>query len=322
MATRKDVAMRAGVSVATVSNVINKSKNVSPAVERRVRDAIDALNYRPNLLARGLSTREYKHVAMLIDNLYDPHYAEVLAGAQAEASEHGTLVSVLSVDLSNPQDILDLPGRGVDGVILAMSNDWERVVDMIGELLPCVHMGDWVKVCYEEAMLEMVRKLKELGHRRIAYLSGRSLKNNAAFSAWKAAMVDLDLPVHPQLIVDGIPPVDQAEGFRAMNELLGRDVPFTALFAGSDLAAMGAINALDRAGCRVPRDVSVVGCNQLQVYKCMVPTLASMDTHPFEVGRCLVRLLAEEIALKPHEPIIIPARFAMGESVGKAPYLV
>lgn len=319
MATRKDVAMRAGVSVATVSNVINRSKNVTPAVERRVRDAIEALNYRPNLLARGLSTRESKHMAMLVDNLYNPHYAELLAGAQAEASEQGYIVSVLSVDLSNPQDILDLPSRGVDGAILALSCDCDRVEAMIGELLPCVRLGGWVRVDYGPAAQDMIKLLKALGHRDMAFLSGVDLRVNPAYPAWRQAMETQGLPIREELIVDGVPPADQAEGYRAMEALLARNVPFTALFAGNDLAAMGAMRALHRAGRSVPGDVSVVGCDQLQAYRCVTPTLASMDTHAFEIGRCLVRLLTEEIALKPHETLIVPARFAPGESVGPAP---
>lgn len=316
MATRKDVAMRAGVSVATVSNVINRSKGVTPGVERRVRDAIEALNYRPNLLARSLSTRESKHLALLVDNLYNPWYGELLAGAQAEASELGYIVSVLSVDLSSPQDILDLPSRGVDGAICVDSG---RVASMIGDLLPCVRLGEWVRVDYGPALRDAVKLLKALGHRRMAFLSGVGLDANPAYPAWRQAMEQEGLTVDGDLIADGLGPADQAEGYRAMEALLDRNAPFTALFAGNDLSAMGAMRALHRAGRRVPGDVSVVGCDQLQVYRSVTPTLASLDTHPFEIGRCLVRLLTEEIALKPHETLIIPARFAPGESVGPAP---
>ena len=106
MATRRDVAQRAGVSVATVSYVMNDTKNVTPEVRERVMRAVDELDYRPNLLARGLSTRETRHVAMLVDNLSNPHYCEVLSGAQEVASKNGYIVSVISVDFSNTRDVL------------------------------------------------------------------------------------------------------------------------------------------------------------------------------------------------------------------------
>ena len=120
MATRRDVAQRAGVSVATVSYVMNNTKNVTPEVRERVMHAVDELDYRPNLLARGLSTRETRHVAMLVDNLNNPHYCEVLSGAQEVASKNGYIVSVISVDFSNTRDVLDLASRWLDGAILAL----------------------------------------------------------------------------------------------------------------------------------------------------------------------------------------------------------
>ncbi len=317
MATRKDVAMRAGVSVATVSNVINHSKNVTPDVERRVRDAIEALNYRPNLLARSLSTRETHHVAMLVDNLYDPYYAEMLAGVQAEASEMGYIVSVICVDLSYPNDISDLASRGVDGAILALYSDVPKVEALLGPQLSTARIGRWLRVDYQDAMNDMVALLKRKGHRRIAFLNAIPTSNR--LEVWKRAMKRHGLEVDEDLIINGIALPDQAEGIRAMELLLKKEVPFTAGYASNDLVALGAMRTLHLHGLRVPGDISVVGCGQLQVLRSMTPTLASMDIHAFELGRCLMRQLTEEIAATPHETLIIPARFAPGESIDSAP---
>lgn len=254
MVTRKDVAMRAGVSVATVSNVMNRSKNVTPEVERRVRSAIEALNYRPNLLARGLSTRETRHVAMLVDNLYNPHYGELLAGAQAEASEHGYIISVLSVDTSNPQDIVDLASRGVDGVILALAGENDRIEALLSPALPCVCAGPWTRVDYDDAMNDMIERLIALGHHRIAFLSGVPLSPSeySRHQAWRRAMARHGLEIDEDLVVDGFAPADQAEGMRAIEMLIQQNAAFTAVYAVNDLVALGAMRALHLNGRKFP----------------------------------------------------------------------
>ena len=131
MATRRDGAQRAGVSVVTVSYVMNNTKNGTPEVRERVMHAVDELNYRPNLLARGLSTRETRHVAMLVDNMNNPHYCEVLSGAQEVASRNGYIVSVISIDFSNTRDVLDLTSRWLDGAILALPTTNEQIESLL-----------------------------------------------------------------------------------------------------------------------------------------------------------------------------------------------
>ena len=101
MATRKDVADQAKVSVATVSYVVNHTKNVTPEVRARVEEAIKELDYRPNMIARGLAMKQTQHVAMFVNNLKNPYYSEMLAGAQTVASEHGYIVSIIMIDYSN-----------------------------------------------------------------------------------------------------------------------------------------------------------------------------------------------------------------------------
>ena len=147
--TRKDVAKMAGVSVATVSNVINKTKQVTPKVKEKVEMAIKELNYSPNLVARSLSTRRTQHVAMLVNNLRNPYYTEMLAGAQSVASKKGYIVSIVMVDYADSQENLKLTSRGLDGVIVATIQT-NKTVELLGDRIPCVKLGDNLHCSYKD----------------------------------------------------------------------------------------------------------------------------------------------------------------------------
>lgn len=319
MATRQDVATLAGVSVATVSYVVNGTKNVTPEVRCRVERAVAALNYRPNLLARSLSTKETRHVAMLVDNLNNPHYCEMLSGAQAIASEKGYIVSVISIDLARPTDVLDLASRGLDGVILALATENTTVQSMLPPHFPVISPGKYIEFDYSQAFDDLLDTFFSGGHRDIAFLSGLPVSSSQhwRFQAWKRSLEKRGLPLRPELIVDGLPSAvtDETEGARAMRELLARDVPFTAIYAVNDLMALGAMRELHARGLRVPQDVSVAGCDRLQLLRYFIPSLATMDVHPFETGRQLMEMLIDEIGGMPQKTHTVHVDFVGGESI-------
>lgn len=120
--TREDVAKLAGVSGTTVSYVLNNTKQVTPEVRQRVWDAAKQLNYHPSLLARGLATRETKHIAIIVKNLQNPYYTAIQEGIQTIAAREGYIVSVLSAHESPVADMNILLSRGIDGVIIASSS--------------------------------------------------------------------------------------------------------------------------------------------------------------------------------------------------------
>lgn len=321
MATRREVAHRAGVSVATVSYVVNGTKPVSPAVRQRVQEAVQALGYRPNLVARSLATKKTRHVAILVDNLVNPHYCEILEGAQAVATENGYIVSVISVDISNAEDIVSLASRGVDGAIVALAGrDELPLIQLSG--LPTVFPGAGVGIHYALAVDQMVESLKALGHRRIAFLSGIPLDepDHVRYRGLVQALKKHDLPLCPQLMVDGTPQArtDERAGWSAAQQLLSRGEGFTALYAINDLMALGAIRALRQHGLRVPEDVSVVGCDRLRILEWLPTTLATMDTNSQQIGRALMRQLVDLIEGREFTPTVVQARFVPGESIGPA----
>ena len=324
MATRREVAQKAGVSVATVSYVINGTKAVTPAVRSRVQEAVNALGYRPNLVARGLATKRTRHVAILVDNLVNPHYCEILEGAQAVATENGYIVSVVSVDISNAEDIVSLASRGVDGAIVALAGRNELpLVQLSG--LPTVFPGVGLSIHYAAAIDQMVARLKELGHRRIAFFSGIPLDEpeHMRYRDFIQALERHGLPLCPRLLVDGSfqTRTDERAGWAAAQALLERQEPFTALFAINDLMALGAMRALSRHGYKVPEDVSVVGCDRLRILQWLPTTLATLDTDSQQIGRVLMRQLVDVVEGRAYQPAAIEARFVPGESIGPAPRL-
>lgn len=323
MATRKDVAERAGVSDATVSYIMNDSKNVTPEVRERVLTAIRELDYRPNLVARGLATSRTRHVALLVDNLKNPYYCEMLEGAQHVASRDGYIVSVVSVSVSDAKTIVDLASRGVDGVILATVG--ADVAAYVQQRIPSVTLNDVITLCYREAVFDMVACLAGLGHRDIAILSGLHLAapDNARFIDFRAALTQFGLPYDPALAVENAQQCTNPEaGAQAMQELLARNRPFTAVFAINDLMAIGAARTLWNVGLRVPQDVSLVGCDNLSILQWYSPSLSTMDAHAFEVGRAMMTQLISAISGKPSISRQFKADFIRRESVGPAPVAV
>ncbi len=319
MVTRKDVARRAKVSEATVSYVINNTKNITPEVRDRVLAAIQELNYQPNLVARSLVTKQTRHVALMVDNLKNPHYCEILEGAQSVASKAGYIVSVISINVSDKEDVLELAGRGVDGIILALGskeNDYKEVANLH---IPSVCIDENVYVDYRQAIFDMVECLKSRGHRRIGFLSGIPISNpsHARYRFLKEALQHFGLEVCQNLIVDADPEgnTDEDAGELAMKELLSRREEFSAVFALNDLMALGATKAIRDADLRIPQDISIVGCDHLKILDKIVPSLATLDADSFQVGCALMQLLIDKIKGDPHFKQIITAKFLCKDSI-------
>lgn len=320
LATRKDVAKRAGVSDATVSYVINNTKNVTPEVRERVLAAVKELDYRPNLVARGLATNRTHHVAMLVDNLKNPYYCEVLEGAQHVASRQGYIVSVISLSITDEQTIAELASRNVDGVIFA--NVGGAADADLKKKIPWISLEGPIGLNYRKAVFDMVECLAGLGHRQIAFLSGLTLNlaDNARYRDYIDALEQFGLSFNPLLCVDNPKQrTDEKAGKLAVEELFSRKIPFTAVFAVNDLMAIGAAKGIRDAGLVVPEDISLVGCDNLSILEWYSPSLSTIDVQAFEVGQMMMEQLLAKISGKPDITKKIEATFLPRESIGKPP---
>jgi LacI family transcriptional regulator len=315
-ATRKptieDVAARAGVSISTVSRVVNQSVPVDPATEGRVREAIAELGYRPNLLARSFRQRVTHTIGLLVPDISNPFFAKVARAIEDAGFAAGYSVVLCNSDLSEVKQatyIDVLLAKGVDGLILISTgfippeSGFDLIDRIRGAGVPCVVVDrdlgelpiDQVMVDNHQGGYTVGQYLLRLGHRRFACVSGeRDMAPSAGrIAGFLQALGDAE-KLHPDVtLVTGNS--HHEGGIAAAEELLRKGVEFTAVFAFNDLMAMGVIAALQRAGRRVPEDVSVVGFDDIPQTSAMFPSVTTIAQPTAELGQRSVELLLERI---------------------------
>jgi LacI family transcriptional regulator len=308
MATMADVARKAGVSVSTVSHVLNGTRRVSEDTARAVQAAIASYSYRPNLMARGLKAASTRSVGIAISSISNPYFSDIICAIEAECARLGMMI-FLSDTLDNPDRELEvvvaLHQRRVDGIILAPSADPERrALGYLREAgLPCVLVDrlldpdfDQVGVNNREAMRQLVGHVAALGHRRIGYVGGHSGFETTLerISGYRDGVRDLGLGVDDRLIVTGNATTNSA--MAATEALLTLAEPPTALVGGNNLATIGVMRALRARGLRVPHDISVAGFDDFEWADCFEPRLTLVAQPCVEIGRRAAFLLMERIA--------------------------
>lgn len=321
---REDVARRAGVSGTTVSHVLNGTKAVTPEVRQRVLEAARELNYHPSLVARGLATKETKQIAILVKSLQNPYYSAIHEGIQRVAAKEGYIVSVLSTQNSPAQNMNTMLARGMDGVIIASTSSLRDFEDFLTPNSPMALVSAEVAShFYGKAVFEMVRAFRDLGHRRIAFLSGLSMKkpSHYRYHDFMDALHTYGMEIEEALLVDGDGATDEQSGYRAADTLLKRGVPFTGVFAANDLMAMGAMKRFWEAGLRIPEDISICGCDDILAASYTAPPLATLQSHAVTLGEYLMYQLLEKMQPGRRSPLSdkqIHAEFVLRESMGPA----
>ncbi|MFF8971918.1 LacI family DNA-binding transcriptional regulator [Streptomyces sp. NPDC014995] len=314
--TIREVAERAGVSVATVSRVLSGNYPVPPATRTRVLRAARALDYVANAHARALVSGGRKMVAVVLRQVTSPFYAQVAEGVEAEAATHGWLcvVGATGGDPARELDFVQLMREeGARLVILVggvVEDDayreritqYAQALDASGARLvlcgrPAPHPDIpalVVEFDNRSGAHAVTGHLLSAGHRRIVFLGG--LPGNTTLDArvagYRAALAEHGLPPAAAHVVDcGL---GRANGHRAMTELLKGEREFSAVFAGDDMVAAGAIRAISDAGLRVPGDISVVGFNDIPLAEDFNPPLTTVRTPAEELGRAAVRIVLRD----------------------------
>jgi DNA-binding LacI/PurR family transcriptional regulator len=273
----KDVAERAGVSIKTVSNVVNNYPHVTPAMRARVQAAIDELDYRPNLTARHLRKGRTGIIALAVPELGNPYFAELAGAVIDAAAEHELTVLLDHTRGDRRQEILVSQGfrvRVIDGLILSPLELEAEDLKGRSDDVPLVLLGereydlphDHIAIDNVAAARCAVRHLLGRGRTRIAYLGARTDSANRPahlrLAGWREELAAAGVPAPDSLVV----PVggwDRDDGARAMAELLDSGVRPDAVFAFNDLIAIGAMRVLHERGLRVPWDVAVVGFDDI-----------------------------------------------------------
>ncbi|HEX8500004.1 MAG TPA: LacI family DNA-binding transcriptional regulator [Pyrinomonadaceae bacterium] len=306
MSSIKDVAREAGVSTATVSHVINNTRFVSEAVRARVFKAVERCGYYPNAHARSLASGRSQTLGLVVSDISNPFFPELVKSIEAAAFERGFDVILSNTDYDPDRTshyVRRFIERKVAGVVIMTS---ELPAELLGELArrdvtvvfldlgkPGVHMSN-MTVNYEAGIEEAVTHLVALGHREVAFVSGPERLRSATrrLDAFRKSM-RRHLPGARADFYRGDFRLDG--GRRAAAEMLaGRERP-TAVLAANDLMALGVMVELRAAGLNIPRDVSVIGFDDIAFAALADPPLTTVCLPRAELGRRAVEALMTNI---------------------------
>lgn len=317
MVTIKDVARRAGVSVTTVSRVLNNSRHpISPETRERVLAAIKELGFYPNAMARSLQLHETKTIGLILPDIANPYYPGIVRGVEDVAHEKGYTVILCNTDRSRERTkeyLRVLREKRVDGVIFtgggAVEDASREHFFEQGSVATVVigrHKANLpaVQVDNVRAAQEAVEHLLHLGHRRIATVTGPAVSTTARdrLEGYRRAIEAEGVDIESGWIVEG--DFEFSSGYQAVGRLpLRGPGKITAIFAHNDLMAIGAIKALQERGLKVPEDVAVVGFDNIPLASFITPTLSTVAVPVYDLGVTAMRVLAELLAGRKVPPV-------------------
>lgn len=325
-ATVRDVARVAGVSPATVSNVLSDHPRVATATRERVRAAMAELGYQPNPLARSLRSGRSGSIALVLPGLRNAYFAELATEVIGAASRHHLSVSIEILDGERESEIAALSGPRtafVDGMIYVPSALAGEEIDLhIKPGMPAVLLGErglgsaLSRVDYRnvEASRAATAHLLSLGCRQIAAIGPHERTGSATprLEGYRLAHQDAGVVPVPALEVD-VEAWHREQGGEAIVDLLARGVAFDGVFAFNDMLALGAMRALADAGLTVPGDVRVIGFDALEESAYSLPSLSTIDPGKKAAAQLAVDMLVAAIASKSAEQVIGEAEFALVE---------
>ncbi len=308
----RDVAESAGVSVTTVSHVLNDTPHmrVSPQTRERVREAAKALGYEPNRMARGLRTNRSGLIGLLSEEIATtPHAGRIILGAQNTAREHDLTLVIINTERdsngsAHREDVQALIDRQVEAVLYATM--YHRQVSLPPNLqgLPAVLIDSTDKAGVVPAVVPdevggavaAVTHLVKAGHTRIGFLNNDDdvPATRERLLGYKQVLQEHDLPIDEHLILNA--PSETLPGYRIALEILGRPDRPTALFCYNDRMAMGAYRAAAELGLDIPNDLSIVGFdNQELIAANLFPGLTTVALPHYEMGAWAVKTLVQLI---------------------------
>lgn len=330
MPTMRDVAASAGVSVATVSHVINGTRFVDPQTVDRVRNAIETLGYRPNSLARGLRRNETGIIGMLLPDNSNPFFGEIARAIEDVGFAEGYNVILCNSDESEVKEaayVDTLLSKQIDGIILISSgNNFAPLRLILDAGVPCVvvdrELGelpvDQVLIDNEQGGYLAGQYLTSLGHKRIGYIAGPNQLNLSAqrLTGFRRALDEAGVSLPDEACVQG--DFYYSGGAEGMRELLRRDLRLTAIFAANDRMAVGALSVLHRAGLHVPQDVSIIGYDDIPLSSAIWPSLTTITQPKVDMGRVSISMLLERIKKRgedlPPRRVMLPVQLTERES--------
>jgi LacI family repressor for deo operon, udp, cdd, tsx, nupC, and nupG len=327
LSTIQDVALAAGVSAATVSRVINDSPRVSERTRGIVVEAIKRLDYKPNLLGRNLRRSETKLVLVLLPSIANPFYSRIVKGIEDVGHKNGYNVMLCNTnsDVTRERIYLELlKNRLADGVIIMAPEMGENELSEIGLTYPVVQCCEYkegarvshVSVDNLAAANKAVKHLISQGHKRIGIISCANsfVSTIKREEGYRKALQDAGLHMDEELVKRG--DYSFKSGVRAASQLLALKERPTAIFAISDIMAIGAIRAAGENGLLVPQNVAIVGFDNIEFASMINPMLTTISQPKYDIGCTTMELLLSQIRgeLKEPKDVFLENELIMRES--------
>lgn len=326
MANIQKVAKQAGVSIATVSRVINRPSTVAPKTRLRVEKVIEQLNYEPSSLGRNLRNLESRLLLVMIPSISNPFYFDIIKGIETEALKQNYNIMLCETD-SNPEReniYFDLvKSRMADGVIsMDPTVNMEKLKEMAKRhaIIQCSEYSidsgiPYVSIDSISAAYLAVKHLINIGHEKIALINSDKnfLYARHREKGFLKALKEHKIPVNPDYITYS-GDLGFNYGQRAMRRILQLEDRPTAVFAVSDVLAIGALKEINLKGLEVPRDIAVVGFDKIDFSNMTNPTLTTISQPMYEMGEVAARMLMDKIKGNQVESVILDHELVIRES--------
>jgi LacI family transcriptional regulator len=335
MANMKDIARIAGVSLGTVSHVLNDSAGVREPLRQRVLQAVQAAGYQPSQLARALRRDKTNMIGMIIPDITNPFFPAVVRGAEDVAFSNGYRLILCNTDNDHSKELVHLnelrtylpagliviPSNFSD--LTAQAESYRRAGTGVVciDRLPKNWSGDSVTADNEAGAYHAIRSLIQMGHTKLAAISGPLHLTNAKdrFAGFKRALREAKLHLAPEYAQETT--FDKQGGYSKTNILLRLIPRPTAIFAGNDLIALGALLAIREAGLRCPEDVSIMGFDDLDLADTTNPSLSSVSQSGYQLGTSAARILLDRLEgdKSPAKHLILETSLKLRNSTGAPP---
>jgi LacI family transcriptional regulator len=308
--TIKDIAAESGVSLSTVSLVLNHNPRISKSTREKVLETMARLGYQPNRMARALAWRYTRTLAVLLPQLRhtfaDVYFGEIISGIYDQANKLGykVLLEVTRSEFIANKEYLDLYDQKiVDGVLFVGANSRHRFMDELADgQRPFLLVNNYCKDCdlnyvvsnYRYGAWQAAQHLVRLGHRSIGFIAGglaEILTSQDVLESFREVLAEHNIPFPSEMVVDGW--LTEEGGMKATETLLQRNGQLTAIFALNDKMALGAIKQLNQMGRRVPHDVAVVGFDDIPQASYAIPSLTTVHQPLYEIGKLAAERMIE-----------------------------
>ena len=332
-ATLKDVAQRAGVTTATVSYALSGKRPISAATKRRVMEAIEELDYVPDLNARGLSMRDSKLIGVVVPQtepgerlmFQNSFYSEVLGSIEYYARQQGYHILISATD-ANESYLTLAKKRNLDGIIVIGMYPDEFYQQMKKTQIPIVLIDSYcndhyyhnIRIDDAYGSYLATRYMLECGHTRIAFFAGQMKENGVMkkrLLGYQQALEEFHVPYQKEYVFEG--QIDYTSGIALANRLLDEDLPATGVVAAADILAIGAVKGFFERGKRIPDDYSIIGFDDVEIAQYLTPGLTTIRQQISLKGQKAVELLLKHIEdpSLPKQEEILPLQLMVRGSV-------